>query len=40
MRTKLLKDVATTLSKLEAEEKARKALEEDNKRQVGSIHAE
>jgi len=31
---------ATTLSKLEAEEKARKALEEDNKRQVESTWAE
>ncbi|SRR5207247_148817 len=31
---------ATSLSKLEAEEKARKALEEDNKRQVESIRAE
>ncbi|SRR6266705_2408751 len=40
MRTKLLKDVATTLSKLEAEEKARKALEKNNKRQVESIRAE
>jgi len=30
------KDVATSISKLEAEEKARKALEEDNKRQVES----
>ncbi len=31
---------ATTLSKLEAEEKARKALKEDKKRQVESIRAE
>jgi len=31
---------ATTLSKLEVEEKARKALEEDNERQVESIRAE
>src|SRR5436189_6403373 len=31
---------ATSLSKLEAEEKARKALGEDNKRQVESIRAE
>src|SRR3989441_6973244 len=30
----------TSLSKLEAEKKARKALEEDNKRQVESIRAE
>ncbi len=36
----MLKDVATTLSKLEAEEKAPKALEEDNKGQVESIQAE